>query len=90
MMRRLRMRVVGLRCRHVMEIITDYLDGALDESTTRAIDVHLSRCHGCHAAMEQFRTTISLSGRLSSDDLAQLPPMVRDELMAAFRDRGHR
>ena len=63
MMRRLRMRLFGLRCRHVVEILTDYLDGALDPSTVSRIEEHLAACDGCDAALEQFRMTISLTGK---------------------------
>jgi anti-sigma factor RsiW len=90
MMRRLRMRVFGLRCRHVVGILTDYLDGALDPTTTARIEEHLAQCDGCDAALEQFRMTISLAGRLTSVEVASLPEGVRNELLAAFRDRSGR
>jgi anti-sigma factor RsiW len=90
MMRRLRMRLFGLRCRHVVEILTDYLDGALDPATVSRIDEHLAGCDGCDAALQQFRMTISLTGSLSTDDVASLPSEVRSDLLAAFRDQSGR
>jgi anti-sigma factor RsiW len=90
MMRRLRIRLFGLRCRHVVEILTDYLDGALDASTVSRIEEHLAGCDGCDAALEQFRMTISLTGSLSADDVASLPAGVRSDLLAAFRDQSGR
>jgi anti-sigma factor RsiW len=90
MMGRLRMRVFGLRCRQAVGLMTDYLDGALDPATVSRIEEHLAGCDGCDAALAQFRTTISLTGRLSADDVAALPDEVRGELLAAFRDQSGR
>jgi anti-sigma factor RsiW len=89
-MRRLRMRLFGLRCRHVVTILTDYLDGALDPVTSARIEEHLAACDGCDAALEQFRMTISLTGRVTTADVSSLPDGVRRELLAAFRDESGR
>jgi anti-sigma factor RsiW len=84
------MRLFGLRCRHVVELLTDYLDGALDRATTARIEEHLGGCDGCDAALEQFRMTISMTGRLTTVDVASLPDGVRSDLLAAFRDESGR
>ena len=47
-------------------------------------------CDGCDAALEQFRMTISLTGHLSSADIASLPDGLRGDLLAAFRDERGR
>lgn len=67
----------------MVELVTDYLEGALDEATRARFDAHLAGCDGCTAYLEQMRETIRLVGRL---DKAAIPPEARAKLMAAFRD----
>lgn len=74
----------GLRCDEFVERITDYLDGAIDSDERARIDRHLSKCSGCTRALEQWRLVISLSGRLTEDDIDQLDERTRSELTAAF------
>ena len=73
----------GLTCIEVVELVTDYLDGALSRSERARFDAHLGDCHGCNAYLEQFRETIRLTGSLSEDTL---DPVARDTMLAQFRD----
>jgi len=72
-----------IACQHLVEIVTDYLEGALDPETTAAVEYHLTLCAGCSEYIDQMRTTIRLVGHVPVDSL---PATVRDELVAAFRD----
>jgi anti-sigma factor RsiW len=74
-----------LRCVELVEVVTAYLDGAVDEEQRRRIDRHLAGCPGCTAALDQFRTTINLSGRLTAADVAGVDPLLRDRLEATLR-----
>lgn len=69
-------------CRHVVEVITDYLEGALPERERRAVDRHLAECPGCDAYLEEMRATIRITGTLSPRDV---PAPVADALLDAFR-----
>lgn len=71
-----------MTCRQLVELVSDYLEGALDARERAAFERHLAVCAGCAAYLEQMRTTITLAGRLREDDLE---PAVRDRLLAAFR-----
>ena len=73
----------GLTCIELVELVTDYLDGALSRSERARFDAHLGECHGCNAYIEQFRETIRLTGSLSEDTL---DPVARDTMLAQFRD----
>lgn len=75
-----------LRCDQVVELVTDYLEGALDEADHRDIVEHLSGCNGCGAYVEQFRQTVRTLGELPADQQA-LTPQTRARLLAAFRAR---
>jgi anti-sigma factor RsiW len=74
-----------LRCIEVAEALSAYLDGAVDEEERRRIDSHLAGCPGCTAAIDQFRTVIELSGRLTAADVASVEPILRDRLAATLR-----
>jgi len=70
-------------CAEVVELVTDYLEGVLDEEMTAEVEAHLALCEGCAAYLDQMRTTIRLLGHVPVDSLS---PGTRDGLLAAFRD----
>ena len=71
-----------LTCRELVELVTDYLEGALDSTTRRRVDEHLAGCPGCTAYLDEMRVTIRLTGTLTERDLGA---PVRDSLLQAFR-----
>ena len=75
--------VQPISCQEVVELVTDYLEGAMSPEDVARFDHHLSLCEGCVFYVEQIRMTIAATGRLGEDDV---PPEVRDDLVAAFRD----
>jgi anti-sigma factor (TIGR02949 family) len=72
-----------LSCQQVVELVTDYLDGALSAEQATLFEQHLNFCDGCVTYVEQIRVTVATAGRVGADDV---PPEARDRLMAAFRD----
>jgi anti-sigma factor RsiW len=70
-------------CQELVEVITDYLEGALAETDRLRFEAHLAECDACRDYLEQFRQTIALVGRVEPE---QLSPRMREELLAAFRD----
>jgi predicted anti-sigma-YlaC factor YlaD len=74
-----------LPCQVFVELVTAYLDRALDPVLTARIEEHLEICGGCRNHLEQLRTTVDLLGALCEDDVDGLAPAARQELMAAFR-----
>jgi anti-sigma factor RsiW len=64
--------------------VTEYLDGELDEGQRARIEWHLEGCEGCRAALDQFQTVIRLAGRLTAADVATIDALVRDRLMATL------
>ncbi len=63
-----------LVCQQVVELVTDYLEGALPRAERRRFEGHLADCEHCTEYLAQMRTTIALTGRLRADDLT--PAMV--------------
>jgi anti-sigma factor RsiW len=71
-----------LACQEVVELVTDYLEGALPRGERHRFEAHLADCPHCTAYLEQMRVTIRLTGRLGPDDLT---PEMRDDLGEVFR-----
>jgi anti-sigma factor RsiW len=73
-----------LACRALVEVVTDYLEGAMPPADRRRFEAHLEECPFCTEYVEQMRT-------LASGGLAEPAPDVlaegrREDLLAAFRD----
>jgi len=62
--------VEQLSCRELVELVTDYLEGALSPEETGRFEEHIGRCTGCAAYLEQIRQTIALAGRLTPESLS--------------------
>jgi anti-sigma factor RsiW len=71
-----------LVCQQAVELVTDYLEGALPEKDRRRFEAHLAQCPHCAEYLAQMRTTISLTGAVTADDLS---PRAQDDLIALFR-----
>ncbi len=70
-------------CQQWVEIVTDYLDGALPPKLQHAAERHLAACPHCREYLEQMRRTIALSGRLHDEEV---PADVVDALANAFAE----
>jgi anti-sigma factor RsiW len=71
-----------LVCQQAVELMTDYLEGALSWRQRRRLERHLRGCPHCSAYLAQMRITISTLGRVEPEDLE---PAARDDLMDMFR-----
>jgi anti-sigma factor RsiW len=71
-----------LVCRQVVELVSDYLEGALPRSERRRFERHLAGCEHCSEYLAQMRATIRLTGRLTAEDLT---PEMREEFTALYR-----
>jgi anti-sigma factor RsiW len=72
-----------LSCQELVELVTDYLEGALPPRDRTRFEAHIAECDGCQAYVEQIRVTIALSGTLGPE---QLDPAAEERLLEAFRD----
>jgi anti-sigma factor RsiW len=51
----------GIGCREVVEVVTDYLEGALPPDVHARLAAHLQVCGGCAVYVEQMRATAWLA-----------------------------
>lgn len=71
-----------LPCQQVVEMVTDYLEGALPATERRRFEAHLSGCPHCTEYLVQMRETIRLTGRLTPEDLT---PAMRTDFTDLYR-----
>ena len=72
-----------LTCQELTELVTDYLEHRQSPLDRLRFRLHLGMCRHCRAYLEQIRQTIRALGTLPAEEI---PPDVRDELLARFRN----
>jgi anti-sigma factor RsiW len=72
-----------MNCDELVELVTAYLDGALDADTKARFESHLGDCDGCDNYLQQFRETVQTVGKIRGDEL---DPAFRSRLLNAFKD----
>jgi anti-sigma factor RsiW len=70
-----------LTCREIVELVTDYLEQALDAEERARFEEHLADCAPCQAHVDQMRRTVEVLGHLPETELSAAA--CRD-LAAAF------
>jgi len=73
----------AITCAEFVELVTDYLEGALDRDTEGRFVLHATQCPGCETYLDQFRETIRRVGRIEPE---AVDPVALDRLLEAFRD----
>jgi anti-sigma factor RsiW len=77
--------MTDLACTEEVELITDYLEGALPAAEARRLERHLETCPGCTEYLAQMRTVAGSLEGLRGDSISA---ETRAALIAAFRDRN--
>ena len=73
----------GLACQEMVELVTAYLDGALDPPMVARFEAHLQACDGCAAYLEELRVMVATLGVIRDE---YLDPVYRMRLMHAFAE----
>jgi predicted anti-sigma-YlaC factor YlaD len=71
-----------MSCRELVELVTDYLEGAMNPSERIRLEEHLQICRGCRAYLDQMQQTIQAVGHLPEDSVT---PSAQDELLKVFK-----
>jgi predicted anti-sigma-YlaC factor YlaD len=72
-------------CQVFVEVVTDYLEGALPPDIVARIEVHLAECPGCRSVLEQVQQVARLSQEAAAAQVDGLDPSTRSQLLDAFR-----
>ncbi len=70
-------------CQEMIEVVTNYLDDALQPDERQRFERHLSYCAGCGTYVDQMRETIRQTGMVPREE--SLSPALREEIVAQFR-----
>jgi predicted anti-sigma-YlaC factor YlaD len=71
-----------LVCQQAVQLVTDYLEGALSRSQRRRFEAHLAGCPDCPEYLAQMRALVALAGTITPDDLT---PRIRGEFISLYR-----
>lgn len=71
-----------VRCRELVESITEWMEGALADEVRLRVEEHLAICPHCRGYVAQLRVTIEA---LRATPPSAPPPAARAALLAAFR-----
>ena len=75
-------------CQELVELVTEYLEGALPPDEVAAIDRHLAECDPCLRYLRQMRATGRALSMLPTEQVSEtLSDEAVDTLLAAFRRR---
>jgi hypothetical protein len=73
----------SMSCQEFVELVTDYLEDALDPGTRARFEDHMRLCHGCETYLRQMEQTAARLGSVPVESLTQDAQTV---LLKAFRD----
>jgi anti-sigma factor RsiW len=76
-----------LTCKEIVELITRYDEGDLDDADRGRFEEHLATCGACVIYYDQMRRTVDAVCALDHDHETPLDPIVERSLMSAFRAR---
>jgi len=71
-----------LVCQQAVELVTDYLEGAMPRRDRRRFERHLAGCPNCTEYLAQIRATVRVTGRITADDLS---PQMQADFIALYR-----
>ncbi|HJR46411.1 MAG TPA: zf-HC2 domain-containing protein [Actinomycetota bacterium] len=77
-----------MTCRDLVEIATDYLDGALDPDERARLDRHLQTCPGCRNYLAQLARVVELTGTFPKDDVDPAVVAALASVFRAWREEG--
>jgi anti-sigma factor (TIGR02949 family) len=69
-------------CPECMDLLADYVDGALPREQAELLEWHLESCPPCVAFVNTYKGTVDAARRLRE---TTLPPELRDKLIGFLR-----
>jgi anti-sigma factor RsiW len=71
-----------MTCQELVELVTDYLEGALPPEDVARFEAHLAACPGCETYLDQVRSTIAVTHASGN----AVEPAAVSPLLDAFRE----
>lgn len=79
---------MNLTCEHLVQYLSDYIDGDLDEELREAAQRHLATCENCRVVLDTTQKTILFyreQGRQETIPMARREALF-DRIAAAFAE----
>jgi anti-sigma factor RsiW len=77
-----------IACQELVELVTEYFEGALPPDEVAAVDQHLVDCEACLRYLRQMRATIVAVGMVPTEQITEtLSEQTVNSLLAGFRRR---
>jgi anti-sigma factor RsiW len=77
----------NVRCVEFVEIVTEWMEGALADDDRLEVEEHIAICPHCSVYVEQLRVSRQVLAEPSAGSDAP-PPAARNALLEAFRSRN--
>jgi hypothetical protein len=74
-----------ISCEELVKFTIDYLDGTLAPEIVKEFDLHINGCIDCHAFLNTYKKTVSLSHKLSCE---MIPVELKNRLSTLSRKKG--
>jgi predicted anti-sigma-YlaC factor YlaD len=71
-----------LSCREIVQLVTEYLEGAMRPESRLRFEEHVTICPPCRGFLSQMRATTRAARTIDEESLS---PETRARLVAAFR-----
>lgn len=75
----------GVRCVDFVEMVTEWMEGALEDDARVELEEHLAICPHCAEYVEQLRLASETLRESSTTTAPAPPPQARAALLEAFR-----
>ena len=73
-----------LTCKQIVEIVTLYVEGGLDDGDRARFEEHLATCGACVVYYDQMRLVTEAAERLGKGPEGTVDPLVESALLRAF------
>jgi anti-sigma factor RsiW len=71
-----------MKCEELVELLSDYIDGNLDEQQRAEAEAHLAHCHNCHIVLDTTQKTILL---YRAGSVEKIPVDHRQEMLERIK-----
>ena len=76
----------SVTCEETLDVLVDYVDGAMDGSTLSAFEAHFADCPPCLDFLRTYKTTIRVSQKCLEAE-PEIPEEVSNRLRSFLRER---
>jgi predicted anti-sigma-YlaC factor YlaD len=71
-----------ITCHELVELVTEYLEEAMELAERARLERHLAGCRSCRHYLDQMRKTIDVVGEIPEETVT---PEAREDLLEVFR-----